>query len=168
LSVLEDEGAVLLTEFAAQPGWNPRSESAWRNDGMLRNYGAGGDDAALADAAIVQDGGSHADDAHILDHAAVNGGVVADGDPVAHDDRMEVALAMEDGAVLDIGVGADADGVDVTAQDGVHPHRRALTEYDVAEDLGGGVDVATCRDCWRMALIASEHGNLCGDLFLRV
>jgi len=75
---------------------------------------------------------------------------------------------VEDGAVLDIGVGANADGVDVTAQNGVHPHRRALAEHHVAEDLGGGVDVATRWDCWRMALIASEHGNLCGDLFLRV
>jgi hypothetical protein len=76
----------------------------------------------------------------------VDGGIVADGDPVAHDDGIEVALAVEDGAVLDVGVGANADGVDVTAQDGVHPHRRALAEHDVAEDLGGGVDVATRRD----------------------
>ena len=95
---------------------------------MLGNHGAGSDDAALADAAVVQDGGTHADDAHILDHAAVDGGVVADGDPVAHDDGIEVALAVKDGAILHIGVGADADGVDVAAEYGVHPDRGALAE----------------------------------------
>ena len=103
--------------------------------------------------------GSHADDAHVLDHAAVDGGVVADGDPVAHDDGIEVALAVEHGAVLHVGVGADADGVDVAAQDGVHPDRGVLAEHDVAEDLGGGVDVATGGDLGRMALVAADHGE---------
>jgi len=76
----------------------------------------------------------------------VDGGVVADGDPVAHDYRIEVALAVEDGAVLDVGVGADTDGVHVATQDGVHPHGGALTEGDVANELGGAVDVATGGD----------------------
>jgi hypothetical protein len=54
--------------------------------------------------AVIQDNGSHADDDLILDDAAVDGGVVADGDPVADDDRVAVALAVEDGAVLNVGV----------------------------------------------------------------
>jgi hypothetical protein len=83
---------------------------------------------------------------------------VADGDPVTHDDGIEIALAVEDGAILDVGVGADADGVDVTPQNGVHPNRGALAEYDVAEDLRGGVDVATAWNPGRVALVASEHG----------
>jgi hypothetical protein len=71
---------------------------------------------------------------------------VADGDPVSDDDGVEVALAVKDGAVLDIGVGTDADGVDVTAEDGAHPDRGVLAEGDVAGDLSGDVDVATGRD----------------------
>ena len=68
---------------------------------------------------------------------------MADGDPVADFDRIEVALAVEDGAVLDIGVGADADGVDIAAQDGVHPDRGVLAEGDIADELGGEIDVGT-------------------------
>ena len=124
---------------------------------MLGNDGAGGDDAALADMAVVQDPGTHADDAHILHDAAVDGNVVADGHPVAHDDRIEVSLAVKDRAILHIGTGADADGVDVAAQNGVHPHGGALAQHHVAEDLRGGIDVATGRDLGRMALIGSDH-----------
>ena len=78
----------------------------------------------------------------VLNYAAVHGGVVADRQPVAHDDRVAVALAVKDAAILHIGAGADADGVDVAAQNGVHPDGRALTEDDVAENLRRGVDVA--------------------------
>jgi hypothetical protein len=54
----------------------------------------------------------------------VHGGVVADGNPVADDDRIEVALAMEDGAVLNVGVGADADGIDIAANGSPERRRR--------------------------------------------
>ena len=120
---------------------------------------------ALADAAVIQDPRPHADNAHILDHAAVDGGIMADGDPVAHNDGIEVAMAVEHGAVLHVGAGADANRVDVAAQDGVHPHRGALAQDDVAEDLRGGIDVAIGGDLGRMALEASNHGDLFGGLF---
>jgi hypothetical protein len=87
----------------------------------------------------------------------VDGSVVADGDPVAHEDRILVALAVEDGAILNVGAGADADGVDIAAQDGVHPDRGALAEHDVADELGGGVDVTARRNPRRMALIGADH-----------
>ena len=95
---------------------------------------------------------------HVFHRAAVDGGVVADGDPVADDDRIEVALAVEHGAVLHIGVGAHADGVDVTAQDGIHPHRGVLAEGDVADKLGGEIDVATGGNLGKMPLVTANHG----------
>jgi hypothetical protein len=115
LRVLTDESAVFVGEFAAELGRNARPKSAGRDVSVLGNDRAGCDDAALADAGVVQNADSHADDAHIFDNAAVNRGVVADGHPVTHDDGIEVALAVENGAVLDIGPRADADGVDVAA-----------------------------------------------------
>jgi len=87
-----------------------------------------------------------ADENRVLKHASVHGGVMCNGDPVAHNDRIKVALAMENGAVLDVGVGADADGVDVATQNGVHPHRRALAEGYVADQLRGRVNIATSGD----------------------
>jgi hypothetical protein len=93
---------------------------------------------------------------------------MSDCDPVTHDDGIEIALAVENGTVLNVGVGADADGIDVAAKDSVHPHGRALAEHDVAENLRGGVDVATGWNDGRMALVASEHENLCDGRFLKV
>ena len=54
--------------------------------------------------------------------------------------------------------GADADGVDVAAEDGVHPDAGLVAEDDVADDLGGGVDVAAGGDGWAYAAIRAEHG----------
>jgi hypothetical protein len=94
----------------------------------------------------------------------VDGDVVADGHPVADDDGVAVALAVEDAAVLHIGAGADADGIHVAAQDGVHPDRRTLAEDHVAKDLRRDVDVATGSDLGRVPPIGSDHEGLLGDL----
>ena len=53
--------------------------------------------------------------------AAVERDIVPDGDIVTDLDRGLLIEGMEDGAVLDIHIVADADGVDVTAEDGVEP-----------------------------------------------
>ena len=123
------------------------------------NHGAGGDDGAFADAAAVEDHRAHADQHRVLNHAAVDGGVVANGHPVAHDDRIEVALAVEHGAVLHVGVGADADGVHVAAQNGVHPHRGMLAEGHVADELRGKINVATGGNLGQPPLVAANHGS---------
>ena len=75
-------------------------------------------------------------------------------------DGVDVAHAtVEDGAVLDVGVGADADGVDVTADDGVHPDAGALAEDDVADNLGGEIDIAGGGDGGRgFSSVGAEHG----------
>jgi hypothetical protein len=68
---------------------------------------------------------------------------MADGDPVSHDYRVEIALAVKDRAVLDVGAGADANRVDVAAEDRVHPHGGALAEDHIADQLRRNVDIAT-------------------------
>jgi hypothetical protein len=47
---------------------------------------------------------------------------MTDGDPVAHNDGIKIALAVENRAVLDVGAGADTNGIDVSTEDGVQPH----------------------------------------------
>jgi predicted amidohydrolase len=86
------------------------------------------------------------------------GGVVSDGDPIAYDHRVEVALAVEHGAVLNIRARAHADGIYVAAKNRVHPHGRALTQNDVADKLSRDIDVATCGELGPMALIVADHG----------
>jgi hypothetical protein len=106
----------------------------------------------------VEDRGADADEDVVLDGAAVDGGVVADADAVADEDRVEVAHAVEDGAVLDVGAGADADAVGVATDYGVHPERGLGAEMDVADELGGGVDVAAGGDGGGDAAVRADHG----------
>jgi hypothetical protein len=65
---------------------------------------------------------------------------------------------VEDGAVLDVGAGADADAVGVATDYGVHPERGLGAEVDVADELGGGVDVAAGGDGGGDAAIGADHG----------
>ena len=53
---------------------------------------------------------------------------------------------MERAAILNVGVVADANFVHVAAQDGVHPDAGVLAEDDVADELGGLVDIAGVGD----------------------
>jgi hypothetical protein len=76
----------------------------------------------MMEPAIVEHPGADADEALIFNHAAMHRRVVADGDPVPDDDRVEIALAVEDRAVLHVGAGPDADRIHVAAQDGIHPN----------------------------------------------
>src|SRR4029079_13183073 len=81
----------------------------------------------------------HANQHRVLDRARVYHGGVADGD-VGADDGGEAAgrvLAVVgdvvEGAVLDVGAGADADVVHVAAHDGAGPERGVVAQDDVAE-----------------------------------
>jgi hypothetical protein len=65
---------------------------------------------------------------------------------------------VEDGAVLDVGAGADADAVGVATDDGVHPEGGLGAEVDVADELGGGVDVAAGGDGGGDAAVGADHG----------
>ncbi len=155
--VLEDELEIGVGGRALDAGGDAGDERAGRDDGAFGDEGAGGDDGAGADAGVVENGGADADEDGVFKHAAVDGGVMADGAELADGDGVAVALAMEDGTVLDVGLRADADAVDVAAKDGVHPDAGPGAEGDVAEDLGGGVDVAGGIDGGEVRSEGAEH-----------
>lgn len=95
----------------------------------------------------------------------MHGGVVADRAEIADGDGVEVSLAVEDGAVLDVGLGADVDAVDVSAEDGVDPDAGVMAEGDVADEVGGGIDVAGVGDAGVVSAEGPEHGgSLAGTL----
>jgi hypothetical protein len=87
----------------------------------------------------------------------VEGDGVADGDVFAEVDAVLIFHAVEDGVVLDVGVGADADFVDVAAEDGVHPDGGVVAEDDVSDDLGGAIDVAGGGDGGRDGFEGAKH-----------
>ena len=127
------------------------------NHSVFWNYRAGGDDAAFADFGIVQDHAAHADEAAVADGAAVQSNGVAHGDIVAHDHAIFVAHAVEHAAILHAAVLADADGIDVTADHGIHPYTGVLADFHVADDLGGLVDIAAIVNAWRFSLVSAQH-----------
>jgi hypothetical protein len=53
---------------------------------------------------------------------------------------------------------ADADLVDVATEDGIHPDAGVFAENDVADELGGVVDVAGVGELWGDAFVGADHG----------
>ena len=108
------------------------------DDGLGQDDRACCYDSSFANDDIIHHDGSHADEGVVTDMAAVERDIVPDGDIVTDLDCGLLIEGMQDGAVLDIDVVADADGIDVTAEDGVEPDAAALPEDDISDD--GSVD----------------------------
>lgn len=146
-------GAELFAELAGDA--HPQRLRLYRR--AFRDHRPGGDDAPAPDARAVQDDAAHADEAAVLDGAAVQRDGVADGDPLAEDDLVLVAHAVQHAVVLDVGVGAHADGGHVAAQHGAHPDARVLAEGDIADELRGFVHVGRLGDARRDAFVIADH-----------
>ncbi len=84
---------------------------------------------------------------------------VAYGDVVAEVDSKFFFHAVEDAVVLDVGIVADANLMDVAAKDGVHPNAGVLAEHDVADELGRVVYVAGVGELGSDALVGSDHNS---------
>jgi hypothetical protein len=67
---------------------------------------------------------------------------------------------VEDAVVLNVGIVADADLVNVAAEDGVHPDAGVFAEDDVADELGGFVDIAGVGELWGDALVRGRCPEL--------
>ena len=138
---------VLLAERAHAFGRIAQPEFAAAHGFARRNDRTGADETVVFDHRTIQHRRTHADQAGIADTAGMHDGAVADGDIVADQGREADRLAagsvvtdMEDGAILDISSGADADVVDVAADDGARPDRAVVADVHVADDGAGRVD----------------------------
>src|SRR5262249_470152 len=83
--------------------------------------------------------------------------VVADGRLVADAGRVGPPLDVDHGEVLDIGAPPDADGVHVTAEDGVVPDRRFLPDLHVPDDLGAVGDENRRMKAWGDSLEEADR-----------
>src|SRR6266853_2786665 len=132
-------------------------QAAGGDFGALEDKRAGRDDAALADLYAIQNDRAHADQAAGFYVAAVQGYAVADGYVVAEEQGIFVAHYVEDGAILNVGAGADADVVDVAADYRAGPDAGGWGDDYVADDYGGGVNVGGGGDFGALAAIGSDH-----------
>ncbi len=130
----------------------PDPELAVADDATLRHDRARADECMPLDEAAVHDRRAHADQARVLHRAAVQHGAVADRDVGADRDReaaervLRVVRDEHQRAVLDVRALADADAMRVAANDGGRPDRGIVSHRDVADDMGGGIDVCGRRN----------------------
>ena len=121
-------------------------------------YKRQGYDRTSPNPAIVEDPRTDADQGLIFHHATVDCGIVANCHPVADRHRIKIPLTVQDGAVLNVAALANPDGVNIAAQNSVHPHRGSLAEDDISNNLCADIDIATGVDLGRMVLVAANHG----------
>ena len=148
------------------PGGHAEGHRAGGDLGARRDHGPGGHQGARADQDPLQDDRPGADQAAVLDHAALEVGVVADHAVIA-DDRVERRGAVDDGAVLDRGAGPHPDRAVVAAQHRGRPDGRLGAERHVADDHGVGVherlrvdlrDAVTQGVQRHLGLLSGPHG----------
>jgi len=105
------------------------------------------------DDGAVHDGGAHADEAVIMDGAAMQGNPMADSYPIP--DRKRIARRvvgaagmadMQDAVILNVAALADTDAIDVTADDRKRPDGTVTADFDFANDQRGVVDINAIAD----------------------
>ena len=78
---------------------------------------------------------------------------MADGDVVAKVGALAKLGTMNHGEVLNIGVFANTNFVDVTAHDAAVPNPRSLANMNIANDGGSLRDESLITDCWHNASV---------------
>lgn len=129
--------------------------------GAFQHDGAGCDDGIAADLGIIHDDGAHADEDLIAKLATMYDGVMADGDVVADDGLGFLVGGVYDDAVLYVDLIADADAVDVAADDGVEPDACFVAYFDVSNYgcIGGDEAVFSKFGEFTFNGEDSGHGN---------
>ena len=108
----------------------------------FRHHRAGGDHRASSDPRAIQHDRADADQALVFDGAAVQHRQMPHRDAIADVQRKQPGVAMQHRIVLNVGLVADADGVDVAARGDVGPDAGALADCHVSDHLGAGIDVS--------------------------
>src|SRR5690606_19911989 len=100
----------------------------------------GTDDAVRSDRHMIHQDAAHTHQHAVSDGAGMQDATVPDADVLAHDGG-HVAGEVDGGVVLDVAARADADGVDVGAEDALEKHGRVFAQSDGADQGRVGGDV---------------------------
>jgi len=132
-------------ECADDFGGRSHDERAWRHLRVLGHESSGGDGASGTDAGSIENDGPHADEHLVFHGAGVDDGTMTNGDTISEDAGMIIA-DMQHGAVLDIGLSAHDNAVDVTPEDTAKPNAGFFTEIHGTDDDGAWSDECAVRD----------------------
>jgi hypothetical protein len=148
---------VFFVQMATELSWRTHPQGIRFDDCLLRNQSPSGNDGAGADDDAIEDDASHPDQAALFDFAAMENGAVAYGDVVAEEDAVFLFHAVEDTVVLNVGIVADADLMDIAAENSVHPDAGVLADDHVSDELGGVVDVGGIGELGSDAFEGADH-----------
>ncbi len=116
----------------------PRDERAGGNFKTRRYERTGGDKGTRMNDRTVEYGGSHADQAGILNRASVNYRAVTDGNVIPYVCRVGVVRNVYDTVILYITARSNAYVVNISAHDRVEPDARPGSDRDIAYDPRAG------------------------------
>src|SRR5258708_6131450 len=148
---------VFFLQLAAELARRSHPQRSRLNNRLLRNQSTRANDRTGADHRAIQNDRPHADQALVLDTTPMQRDGVPHGDTVADVHAVLLLHPVQNAAVLNVGMRADANLVDISADDGVHPHAGVFGENDVADDLRGVIHVTRCGDGWRNSLVRTDH-----------
>lgn len=101
---------------------------------MLRDNSSGSNDASCTDNGPVHNNGSHTDQDVILDRTAMNNSIVGNGYVVSDGGFIPLIRAMNNGAILNVGLVANDDRVYVAPDYGVEPNSTIAAHRYIADD----------------------------------
>ena len=85
---------------------------------------------------------------------------MADRNPIADMGPLPAVIAVDDRAVLDIGLSPDADNIHVAAQNAAEPDAALGPDDHITDDAGRGCDERRWIDRWEKAAIGQPGGWL--------
>ena len=139
------------------PGGYPTPYFTGGNLCVLQHQGTGGNDGALTDLAVVEQGAAHADECAVVDGAGMDGDVVADGDVIADVGGPRVVGDVNTRAVLNVGAVAYGDGGDVASYYGVEPDGAFVAHGYVADDGSIFAEIAVSTPLGRQTAVTLDE-----------
>ena len=155
-------GAFVGGEVAQEARGASGPELACGNSFARREHCASRQHPVCFDHAAVHHYGPQTYKATIFDDATVQHHHMADEHIVTNERRVataavKVGIAMDDGAILNVGARANPDTVHITTDHTIEPDAGPLTNLNIADDLAAGGDEGGVVHLRRFALIGDER-----------
>ena len=151
--------AFFIGNFTADFGGSTHHERSLRHFHSFRHQRAGRDDGIRPDLCSIQNDRSDADESAIRHFAAVQNSTVTYRHTIPDDAGIGSMVNVKDAIVLNAGLIAYADVVDIASDRHIGPNARAVANNHIADHLGARVDVSGVCNAGHYSAIGSNHEN---------
>jgi len=165
LSVIEVVTGIAPDQFKARITQNPPNltrntchKRTRRNNSPLRNDRSSRNNRPRPNPRPIQNNRPNSNEHIVLQNAPMNSGIMTNRDPIANENGIHIALAMNNSAILHIRAHANANVMHIPPNNSVHPDAGTLTENNIPKHLGRGIDIGSWRNRRIMAKVRTKHG----------